>query len=551
MIRPDALFPIGPALSDAIGRAELETVRRPGTHDAIVVGTGAAGGMAAMLLAEAGLRVLALDAGLRPSWLRAPLRRATGALVRKVADPRLRSYLPAKLIRAGRLALRQAGRVRQPLQRMNFAWDGLPEAFVDDVDCPYSTPDDQPFDWYRARAIGGRMVIPGHGRQYYRLGYDDFAPVDGLSPTWPFEPAELDPWYALVERRLGLSGVRDGLACLPDSEIARTLSPLPAEAALGQAITGRWAGARPVLARYAPPLAGLEQAAATGRLLCRQGAVAREVEVDGQGRACAVTWHDQQSGATQRAEAPIVFLCASALESTRILMLSRSARAPEGLGASSGALGRNLMDHLVLQANGQGPRLVGEPVQPEPGRCVYVPRFDARDAASPPPGRGFGVQIYQSSGLPGRSYFTAVAFSEMLPRPENRVSLDPRLRDAWGVPALRIECRRSQADLESVPKMAAALRELAQTAGATLEPLAADPSTPGSAMHECGTARMGTDPANSVLDPNAQCWDAQGLYVTDGAAFPSQGNQNPTLTILALTARACDHAVRSLRGRAA
>ena len=176
------------------------------------------------------------------------------------------------------------------------------------------------------------------------------------------------------------------------------------------------------------------------------------------------------------------------------------------------------------------------------GRGIYLPRFDARECASPSPGRGFGVQVYQFPGSGGRSHFSAYSFGEMLPRAENRVTLDSKRRDAWGIPVLRIDCAFSETELARARDQMRALRELADVAGVKLVTLDDPPRLPGSAYHECGTARMGNDPANSVLDGNNQCWDARGLYVTDGASFPSQGIQNPTLTILALTARACHHA---------
>ena len=176
------------------------------------------------------------------------------------------------------------------------------------------------------------------------------------------------------------------------------------------------------------------------------------------------------------------------------------------------------------------------------GRAVYLPRFDARDNLLPS-GRGFGVQLYQFPGGRGRSHFTAVSFGEMLPRPENCVTLHPTRRDIWGIPILKIDCRYSSAELARARDQAVAIRDIAAAAGVKLSRVNERPAPPGSAIHECGTARMGRDPATSVLDSNNQCWQAQGLYVTDGACFPSQGSQNPTLTILALTARACHHAV--------
>ena len=181
-------------------------------------------------------------------------------------------------------------------------------------------------------------------------------------------------------------------------------------------------------------------------------------------------------------------------------------------------------------------------------RCLYIPRFDARSSAVPNPGRGYGVQVYQSPGSGGQSHFAALSFGEMIPRPENRVTLDPRRRDAWGVPILHIDCAHSDIELARARDQTQALRDLADLAEVNLSRIHVAPAPPGSSYHECGTARMGTDPENSVVDPNNECWDAPGLYVTDGACFPSQGIQNPTLTILALTARACHRALKG-RGR--
>jgi choline dehydrogenase-like flavoprotein len=342
------------------------------------------------------------------------------------------------------------------------------------------------------------------------------------------------------------------LAYLPDSEIANPLEPAPAELALKQAIVKRWPSADLVLGRYAPPAAYLEAAARTGRLLCRQGAVAREVEVDATGKVSGVVWYDRATGEMMRARAPLIFLCASALESTRILLLSRSSRSREGLGFASKALGRHLMDHVTVKAEGIAPGLEGEPVLPEDGRCVYLPRFDRWDDEGPgAASRGYGLQIYQMSAGKGRSYFTGVGFAEMLPRPENRVVLDSERKDKFGIPVLRIMCRHGEDEIAVAKRQSSAFGEIAKLAAAKLSRLDVVPSPPGTAVHECGTARMGLDPTCSVLDPNNECWDARGLYVTDASSFPSQGSQNPTLTILALTARACDHALRSVGSKLA
>jgi len=525
-------MPPGPALTAALRATTLEVARAATRYDVVVIGAGAAGGMAAMLLAEAGLRVLVLDAGVVRSPVRSFSRRVVRGLTRRIL---------------GDSALATLDRRRHGIQTLCYAWPRAPEAFVDDLDCPYVTPSDRPFVWLRARQLGGRWSIPGHGRQYYRLGPNDLAPPDGLSSPWPLQVGEIDPWYASVERRLGLSGRRDNLPWLPDSELGIVLEPTPAEAALQRSISARWPGARPIMGRFAPPLDALECAARTGRLFIRSGAIAREIEVDGSGRVRGVVWIDQRSRTEERACAPLVFLCASALESTRLLLLSRSARSPNGLGATSGVLGRHLMDHVLVRAAGERPTLLPEPPL-EAGRGLYLPRFGARDLPEPGPGRGFGVQVRQIPASGGRSQFSVASFGEMLPRPENRVTLDPKRRDAWGIPVLHIDCSYGQAELFRAREQASALRELAEVAGVALTQIDEAPGPPGTACHECGTARMGTDPANSVLDPHNECWEARGLYVTDGACFPSQGTQNPTLTILALTARACDHAIRAAHG---
>jgi choline dehydrogenase-like flavoprotein len=357
----------------------------------------------------------------------------------------------------------------------------------------------------------------------------------------------LDSWYSAVERRLNLAGAREGVPWQPDGDISHELEPTLNEIALTKAINARWPGARPILSRFAPPLEALEGAARTRRLRCREGAIVKQIDVDRSGRVRGVVWFDQQSSTEVRASSPLVFLCASSLESTRILLLSHSPNSPEGLGANSDVLGRNLMDHIIVSGWGAGPPLMPGPAL-EDGRAIYLPRFDARNEPHPRSGRGFGVQLYQFPAAQGRSHFTAISFGEMLPRPENRVTLHPTRRDAWGIPVLYIDCRFSEEDLKRGSEKAAAIHEIAAAVGVKLARVNRRPAPAGSAIHECGTARMGSDPANSVVDPHNQCWDAQGLYVTDGACFPSQGSQNPTLTILALTARACHHAVTASAG---
>ena len=513
------------ALHAAIDAATIDRIEDPSGFDGIVVGAGAAGGLAAMLLTRAGMKVLLLDAGWHSGFWNAPLRQLIWSVVGRVADPRLQTVLPPAVITLGRRVLRVAGSIHQPVQSQCFAWELSPGSFVDDRENPYVNESGSRFDWFRAHQIGGRMIIPGHGRQYYRLSKWDFTPGDTLSPHWPLAPGELDHWYDLVERELGLSGANEHCPWVPDGQIAQILTPSAAEAELVELLKRRWSGIQPILGRSAPPLASNEYAAATTRLLCRRGAIVRDVQVDASGRATGVSWYDRATNRRQRASAPIVFLCASTLETTRILLSSGSAAGPDGIGAASGVLGRCLMDHVLVSGQGVGGTLPGEPVQGEAGRCVYLPRFDLRDGHDATVGRGYGVQIYRWSIGRGQSYFNAVAFAEMTPRADNRVVLDQRRRDAWGLPVLRIACHHNDAELQVASDQSAALRELGELLKVKFNQLDERPAHPGAAIHECGTARMGESPAHSVLDPHNQCWDARGLYVTDASAFPSQGAQ--------------------------
>jgi len=531
------------ALSSALEATTLEDVEAT-THDVIVVGAGAAGGLAAALLCEAGLKTLVLDAGWRAPFWQTPLRRTLSMALSAIANPKLVRVLPGNLIWRGEKVLRTFGKWRQPIQSGCYAWPTAPELFVDDRENPYEAPPERPFNWVRARGLGGRMAVPTHGRQYMRHGVRDFRPVDGLAPDWPFAPDELDPWYDLAERRLQLSGSIEHSPWVPDSHLAVVREPEPFEQAFMADLKARFPGAKPMLGRYSPPMDALNAAAATGRLKCRQGAIVSQVEVDGAGRACGVAFFDRRVRRVCRASAPRIVLAASTLESTRILLMSRNDRSPQGIGARSGALGRFLMDHVSIKVQGTGPSIETSGREIEVGACVYLPRFDGRRDVETGVGRGFGVRVYQSPGPPGSSYFTAVADAEMLPRAENHVRLSDR-KDAWGLPVLHIDAAHNEMELALARDQAKALEEIAAIARVRLNEPPGAPSAPGSAIHECGTARMGDDPTSSVLDPFNQCWEAPGLYVVDGAAFPSEGIQNPTLTILALTARACDNMVNA------
>ena len=545
MLSPDKI------LTEVSARSTRQVVERPAGFDAIVIGAGASGGMAARLLCEAGLEVLVLDAGWRPPFLTQPIRQATAASIARLADPRALRFLPPRIIYKGRQVLKALGKRRQPVQSICYAWERDPAAFVDDLENPYETAEGCEYAWLRTRKAGGRVFVPGHGRQYYRFSEHEFAPRDGLSPAWPFAPNELAPWYDRAEAILGLSGSTENIADVPDSLIANDLKPTEAEAEVAGKIQARWPDAPVIAGRYATPPNHIEAAAATGNLFARRGAVVREVLTADTGEATGVAWHDRASGERLEAHAPIVFCCASPMESARILMLSQSALSPEGIGARSGMLGRNLMDHVLVKVEGIGPRLPGTPYAPPDGRCSFLPRFDRAIDPGKWGERGFGIQLYRTPGDGDRSWFTAVAFGEMLPDPKNHVRLHPTRKDAWGIPSLVIDARLSARDNAMAGAMGEALNSLAGLCEAKLTLTPDGPAVPGTSAHECGTARMAARPEDGVLDAFNQCWDVPGLYVTDASSFPSQGFQNPTLTVMALTARACDHAIKKKGGQLA
>jgi choline dehydrogenase-like flavoprotein len=258
------------SLTSAIESAALEALDDRSAFDAIVVGGGAAGGMAAMLLSEAGMNVLLVDASQTRSFLDAPVRSTISRIVPWLATWQQRMALPASLTNAGQKALKLLGKIYQPIQSRNFAWVLAPQAFVDDRECPYETLIGTRFDWFRARQLGGRMVVPGHGGLYFRLGERDLS-------SWPLSPGDLDPWYDLVEERLGLAGMAENSPWAPDSRLREVIEPTAAEHELQELIALRWPGFQTILGRAAPPLASVAIAAQTGRLSLRCGAIVKRV----------------------------------------------------------------------------------------------------------------------------------------------------------------------------------------------------------------------------------------------------------------------------------
>lgn len=467
--------------------------------DAVVVGAGAAGSWAAKELCERGLEVCLVDAG--------GLASQSGSGSRLGAKAR---------------ALLGGQRVQ--------AWSGAFDAstrrlFVDDRRNPYTTERGAPFNWFRGRQVGGRLHL--WLRVCPRLAGDDLR-------DWPFGPAELAEHYDAVERFLAVEPA--------------PLTPEEERFATAVSASGRGWTVTPspnAAADPGPLPRAVAAAQATGRLTLRPGLVVRRVEVDGDGLATGISAIDVETRAPVEVRARTVVLAASTIETVRLLLLSTSPAHPAGLGNSSGLLGRGLSDQLLVAVGG-------------PDAPGARPGGDEVGLRVAPGDRPFAVQ-----GAIGRSgWWSLAAEGRMDPQLDNRVTLDPRRRDEWGIPAARIRCVHSAADRELAAEQAETLRDLAGIGGleissarSALDALvlrlagrrlqAADGLfVPGSAAHETGGAPLGT-----VLDPAGRCRDAPNVLVVDGAAFPSGGSQNVTLTIMALARRACERLAREIAPR--
>jgi len=551
---------------------------RDATHfDAIVVGSGMTGGWAAKELTERGLRTLVLEAG-RPITPE-----------RDYVEHKPPWEMPFRGLGDAR-----AVAARQPVQSHSVSFDEWSHVFwTDDRDNPYTTPADRPFHWFRARQVGGKSTI--WGRQVYRWSDLDFEANarDAIAIDWPIRYADIAPWYDHVERFIGVSGQAEGLAHLPDGPFLPPMALNCVEQHVRDRVQARFGRDRVVTigrvanltaphhsrapCHYCGPChrgcitrsyfssvnATLPAARATGRLTLRPFSIVRSLVYDApKRRVTGVRMIDANTKTEREYTARIVFLCASALESARILLNS-------GLANSSGQVGRNVMDHIKGGgASGQFDGWTDRRTIGERPNGIYVPRF--RNVTSRHPGfiRGYAFQ-----GGAGRAGWESAlrapgigaalkerltqlgpwsmnfgGFGEMLPREENRATLHPTLVDAWGIPTLHIECQWSDNELAIHRDMSVTAAELLEAAGAKdVQPSTRGPSTPGGTNHEMGTARMGRDPKTSVLNGWNQTWDVPNLFVTDGAAMTSSGCQNPSLTYMALTARACHYAVELLK----
>jgi choline dehydrogenase-like flavoprotein len=554
-------------------------------YDAIVVGSGISGGWAAKELSEKGLKVLMIERGEMIEHIKDYKGTNNGSWQFDHRGARTQKMIEdyPKLKRD------------YPLNETNLDW------WVKDKEAPYT--ETKRFDWFRGYHLGGRSLM--WGRQSYRWNAWDFEAnaKEGIGTDWPIRYSDLAPWYSYAEKFAGIQGSKEGLEVLPDGEFLPAMQLNVAEKHVKEGMEKHYNGKRKMIigrsanitlpkpeqnrsacnyrdrcwrgctfgAYFSTQSATLPAAMKTGNLTLEVNKIVTKVKYNKDTKkATGVEVLDALTNKTYEYEAKIIFLCASAFNSTWILMNSATDIWPNGLGSSSNELGHNVMDHH-FRVGAQG-RVEGFSDKQEFGNRptgIYVPRFrniydDKRDYL-----RGFGYQGGAGRGRKGShnvAEFTIgtdlkntmlqldddwninlLAFGEMLPNHDNKISLDKTVKDKWGLPVLNMDVEMKENEIKMRKDMQADAKEMLEAAGVKDVNTYDWGYSVGMGIHEMGTARMGKDPKSSVLNGNNQVWDALNVFVTDGACMASASCVNPSLTYMALTARAADFAVNELK----
>lgn len=549
------------------------------TYDAIVVGSGISGGWAAKELCEKGLKTLLLE---------------RGRDVRHITDYTDTNKAPWELAHHNNLT--QADRERSPIQSKCYAFNEVSKHFfVDDNEHPYNQT--KPFYWIRGYHVGGRSLM--WGRQSYRWSDIDFGAnaKDGHGVDWPIRYKDLAPWYTYVEKFAGINGNKDGLPQLPDGEFLPAMEMNCVEKHVAARIKEKFNGRAMIIGRSANhtakvgdrgpcqyrnrchegcPFGGyfssnsatLPAAAKTGNLTLRPYSIVMEVIYDkDSNRAKGVRIIDAETMKTEEFYAKIVFLNASTLGTTFVLLNSVSDAFPQGLGNSSSQVGHNLMDHHYgVGANGEmegfedkyffGRRPNGiyvprfRNIGPDSMRTDYVRGFGYQGGANrgrSRSGEGIGAELKENLLEPGVWTMSMGSWGEHLPYYENKVTLNKDKKDKWGLPTMDIDCEFKENEMKMREDMKNSAVEMLEAAGAKNVKSFDNAPPPGFCIHEMGTARMGKDAKTSVLNKWNQLHEVQNVFITDGSAMASSACQNPSLTYMALTARAADYAVSELK----
>lgn len=553
-------------------------------YDAIIIGSGASGGWVAKELAESGLQVLMLEAG--PP--RVPTRDFT-------------EHVWPYQVKYRGFGNRRALAETQPVQRLCYACDEFShQFFVNDHEHPYTTAPGKPFMWIRGRQVGGKTFC--WARESYRYSDYEFkaASRDGYGEDWPFSYKDLEPYYDKVEDYIGVSGSNEGLEQMPDGKFLPPMN-LSCGGRLARKTIEEKFGWRVMPDRVAnltvphrgrpachycdqcqrgcftasyfnSPSVTLPAAARTGRFTLVSDAVVSHVVMHPQqARARGVYYLDRVTREHHEVRGKVVVVAAAALESTRILLNSRTPRFPGGVGNSDGVLGHYLMDHFTIEGGGGVmPSLKSSTREPtgNPAGLLIAKyantgsnrnsnflrgyRFDGSASQSlygqahGIPGFGVGWREQVRSGVP--YYCNFEAQGECLPRFDNFVELDPEVKDAWGVPALRITASYGENERAQAKAMRQDVMNILDALKLeNVRPPGEEISIFGKNIHECGTARMGVDPKKSVVNAYNRVHDVKNVFVTDGAAFATQGCYEPTLTIMAVSCRAADYIANEFR----
>lgn len=551
------------------------------TYDAIVVGSGISGGWAAKELTEKGLKTLLLERGRN---------------IEHIKDYVNANKAPWEFEHRGNRTQKMIE--DYPVLKRDYVLSETNlDYWVSDKDSPYI--EKQPFDWFRGYHVGGRSLM--WGRQSYRWHNNDFEAnaKDGIAVDWPIRYADLAPWYSYVEKFAGISGNRDRVPILPDGDFMPPMEMNVVEKDVAKRIKEHYKGNRhmiigrtanitqphegrvncqyrnkcwlgcPYGAYFSTQSSTLPAAMKTGNLTLRPWSIVVRVIYDKDTKlAKGVEVLDAETNKTYEYFANIIFLNASTINTAAILMNSATDVWPEGLGSSSGVLGHNIMDHhLNVGASGTVDGYEDKYYYGRRANGIYVPRYRNLDGDKRDYIRGFGYQggagrerwsrnipemniggdFKDALSEPGGWTMGIGGFGETLPYHENRMWLDKTKKDKWGMPVPVIDAVVRDNEKKMRIDMMNDAAEMLEAAGVKNINKYQEEAVLGKGIHEMGTARMGRDPKTSVLNGFNQVWDAKNVYVTDGSAMTSAACQNPSLTYMALTARAADHAVSELK----
>ena len=544
------------------------------TYDAIIVGSGISGGWAAKELCEKGLKVLLLERG------------------GNVVHPEYPTAMKDPWDFPHRNRLTEEDRRTRFVQSRHYSLNEDNKHFyINDQENPYS--ETKRFDWIRGDVVGGRSLL--WARACYRWSDLDFEAnaKDGHGVDWPIRYKDLAPWYNYVESFIGIIGQAEGIPHLPDSIFQPPFEMNAVEKHFKQRIEGNFSNRKVIMGRTAnltKPVKGrglcmarnlchrgcpygayfstnastMPAAYATGNLTLKPNSLVNRVLYDeSKQKASGVEVIDTQTNEVQEYYSRIIFLNASTVATTSILLNSVSSRFPQGLGNGSDQVGRNLMDHHKgLSASASVEGFEDKYYYGRRPVSVYIPRF--RNVSENDAGflrgynfggsasrqgaksEGIGVALKEAMTEPGKWQMNLWAFGECLPYPENRITLNQDKKDKWGRPLVVIDCEFKENERAMNKEMGLMATEMLETAGFSNINIRNEISFPGNANHEMGTARMGRDPKTSVLNGFNQMHEVPNVFITDGSCMTSGSSVNPSLTYMALTARACDYAVKEL-----